>query len=247
MFFVKPDIYKACGLYNLKHLISVIVIIILIVVGVKNTKIKEKEDITKLIKVFTIIVWILEIIKIAFNLFIGNINNVNTYIPLYYCSVLLYAGILSSFTSGTLKKIGDVYLATGCLFAGICFLISPGTSLGIYPLFHFISFQSLFYHAVMIYIGVIIAKYNYIEVKLSDLKYYALLIFIICFFAYIVNSNFNGNLMFINEGFQLFYIFENIFKDYYGLVMIIGQMTIPFFLGLLISKSICFFLKYVVE
>ncbi len=247
MFFAKPDIYKACGLYNLKHLISIIVLIFLIIIGVKNTKIKKKEDITKIIKIFTIIVWLLEIIKIIFNLFIGNINNVNTYVPLYYCSILLYAGILSGFTKGKLKKIGDIFLATGGLFAGICFLISPGTSLGIYPLFHFISFQSLFYHAVMIYLGVINIKYNYIDVKVKDFKYYAVFFAIICVFAYIVNINFRGNLMFINNGFGLFTIFEKIFGQYYCLMMIIGQMTIPFFLGLLINHSICSFLKYMIE
>ena len=238
MFFSRTDIFPACGLYNLKHLISVIILVFLIVVSVKKIKITKKEDITKIIKYLTIIVWILEIIKIVFNIYIGNINNVNTYVPLYFCSILLYAGILSGFTKGKLKKTGDVFLATGGLFAGICFLVSPGTSLGIYPLFHFISFQSLFYHAVMIYLGIIIAKYNYINVKLSDLKYYALLIFIICFLAYIVNINFNGNLMFISSGFELFNIFENLFGQYYCIMMIIGQMTIPFFFGLLINKII---------
>ena len=238
MFFSKPDIFPACGLYNLKHLISVIILILFIVVGVKKIKINKKEDITKIIKTFTIIVWILEIIKIIFNLFIGNIYNVNTYVPLYYCSILLYAGILSGFAKGKIKRIGDIFLATGCLFAGICFLISPGTSLGIYPLFHFISFQSLFYHAVMIYLGIIIIKYNYIDVKVKDFKYYAVFIAIICVLAYIVNINFRGNLMFINNGFGLFTIFEKIFGQYYCLMMIIGQMTIPFFLGLIINRII---------
>lgn len=238
MFFAKLGIYKACGLYNYKHFLSIILIGIILYISIKKTKINNKNDITKIIKYLTIIVWILEIIKIIFNFKIGNINNVNTYVPLYYCSILLYAGILSGFTREKLKKTGDVFLATGGLFAGICFLISPGTSLGIYPLFHFISFQSLFYHAVMIYLGIIIAKYNYINVKLSDLKYYALLIFIICFLAYIVNINFNGNLMFISSGFELFNIFENLFGQYYCIIMIIGQMTIPFFIGLIINKII---------
>ena len=236
MFFAKPDIYPACGLYNLKHLIVIIVIIIILILSVKITKIKNEEDITKIIKKLTIIVWILEIIKIIFNLIIGNINNVNTYVPLYYCSILLYAGILSGFAKGKLKKIGDVFLATGSLFAGIAFLISPGTSLGIYPLFHFISFQSLFHHSVMIYLGIIINKYNYINLKISDFKYYAVLILLICILAYIVNINFNGNLMFINEGFGFFNVIYNNFPNIYSVIMIIGQMTIPFFIVLFLNK-----------
>ena len=137
MFFAKPDIYPASGLYNLNHLLVVIVLVILIIVSVKMTKIKKKEDITNIIRIATVIVWILEIIKIIFNFKIGNIGNVNTYVPLYFCSLLLYAGIFSGFCKGVLKRVGDVFLATGGLVAGIAFLVSPGTSLGIYPLFHF--------------------------------------------------------------------------------------------------------------
>ena len=238
MFFAKPDIYPASGLYNLNHLLVVIILIILLIISLKAIKIKKKDDITKIIRITTIIVWILEIIKIIFNFKIGNIGNVNTYVPLYFCSLLLYAGILSGFCKGTLKRIGDVFLATGGLVAGIAFLISPGTSLGIYPLFHFISFQSLFYHAVMIYLGIIINKYNYVDVTYKDIKYYASLLFIICILAYFVNVNFNGNLMFIKEGFGFFEIIEKYSGKLYALVMIIGQMTIPFYGGLILKKLI---------
>ncbi len=235
MFFARPNVYQACGLYNVTHLLIIIFLGFLLSISVKKTKIKKKEDITNIIRVSTIIVWILEIIKIIFNFKIGNIDNVNTYIPLYFCSILLYAGILSGFCTGVLKRIGDVFLATGGLVAGIAFLISPGTSLGIYPLFHFISFQSLFYHAVMIYLGIIINKYNYIDVTYKDIKYYAILVFIVCISAYIVNINFNGNLMFINEGFGLFKLIEDISGNFYSLIMIVGQMTLPFYLGLILK------------
>lgn len=238
MFFAKPDIYPASGLYNLNHLLVVIILIILIIVSVKMTKIKKKEDITNIIRIATVIVWILEIIKIIFNFKIGNIGNVNTYVPLYFCSLLLYAGIFSGFCKGVLKRVGDVFLATGGLVAGIAFLVSPGTSLGIYPLFHFISFQSLFYHAVMIYLGIIINKYDYVEVTYKDLKYYAILLFVICVLAYFVNINFNGNLMFIKEGFGFFEFVEKYSGKLYTLIMIIGQMTIPFYLGLILKKII---------
>lgn len=238
MFFAKPDLYPAAGLYNLNHLLAVIILIVLIIISVKMTKIKQKEDITKIIRKLTIIVWILEIIKIIFNFLIGNIGNVNTYVPLYFCSLLLYAGIFSGFCRGKLKRVGDVFLATGGLVAGVAFLISPGTSLGIYPLFHFISFQSLFYHAVMIYLGIIINKYNYVTVTYKDLKYYAFLLFIICMSAYFVNIIFDGNLMFIRDGFGFFKILEKYCGNLYTLVMIIGQMTVPFYLGLILKKLI---------
>ena len=110
MFFAKPDVYPASGLYNLNHLLVFIILSILIVISVKMTKIKNKKDITNIIRILTIIVWILEIIKIIFNFKIGNISNVNTYVPLYFCSLLLYAGIFSGFCKGVLQEYLVVFV-----------------------------------------------------------------------------------------------------------------------------------------
>ena len=124
--------------------------------------------------------WVLEIIKIIFNLKTGNGSNLNTYIPLYYCSILLYAGIFSSIGKGYIKKMGDVFLATDGIVGGILFLILPTTSITMYPMFHFISIQSFLYHGAMLYLGLAINKTNYIELKSKDIIYYATLLFIMC-------------------------------------------------------------------
>ncbi len=96
MIFAKPGEYKACGLFTYQHFSLIICTAIGIFLAVKCTKINDKNDIRKIIIKTTILVWILEIIKIIFNFKIGNGNNINTYVPLYYCSILLYAGIFSS-------------------------------------------------------------------------------------------------------------------------------------------------------
>lgn len=54
---------------------------------------------------------------------------------LYYCSILLYAGIFSSLKNKFIKRVGDVFLATGGIVAGIVFIIFPTTSLLTYPNF----------------------------------------------------------------------------------------------------------------
>ena len=104
MFFAKPGEYKPCGLFSLQHIILLFITIVLIIIALKLTKTNKKENIRKIIISVTIFCWIMEIIKIVFNLKIGNVHNVNTYIPLYYCSILLYAGILSSFRKGKVKR-----------------------------------------------------------------------------------------------------------------------------------------------
>ena len=44
MFFAKPDVYPASGLYNLNHLLVVIILVVLITISVKMTKIKKNEE-----------------------------------------------------------------------------------------------------------------------------------------------------------------------------------------------------------
>ena len=104
-----------------------------------------KEKVKEIIKKSTIVLWILEIIKIIFNFAIGNWVNPNNYIPLYYCSIILYAGLLSGWGKGVLKKVGDVFISTGAIIGGLFFLFCPNTSLPAYPMFHFISCKALYF------------------------------------------------------------------------------------------------------
>ena len=238
MIFAKPGQYKPCGLFGFEHFSLIISTIIGICIAVKCTKIKEKSDIKIIIIKTTILVWILEIIKIIFNLKIGNGNNINTYVPLYYCSILLYAGIFSSVKNKFIKRVGDVFLATGGIVAGIVFIIFPTTSLLTYPIFHYISLQSFIYHGAMIYLGIIINKYKYIEIEKKDILYYSGLILLICIIAYNINNIFDSNLMFISKDFPaspitILYKFTG---KAFPIVMTIGQMTLPFYVVYGIKK-----------
>ena len=113
MFFAKPNEYEPCEIFTTQHFILIILTIISISVALKKTVNKGKKEVKKIIKNLTIFIWVLELVKIGFNLYIGNANNVNEYLPLYYCSLLLYAGLMSSFGKGKIKRIGDVFLSTG--------------------------------------------------------------------------------------------------------------------------------------
>ena len=240
MFLAKGGEYPPCGMFNYKHFILFFVVIFCACCAVKFTKVKNKEEITKIIKKVTIFVWIMEILKIGFNFAESTVINLNKIIPLYYCSLLLYSGILSGFCKGVAKKMGDVFLATGAIIGGVVFIMFPTTSLPEYPAFHFISIHSFLFHGLMIYLGLLINKYKYIDLRASDIKYYAGLIFIICVGAYIVNCNFGSNLMFISRDFPGTPL-EAIYKytgKFFTVVMVIAQMTIPFYMVYGIKKII---------
>ena len=230
MFFSKSNEFEACGMFSIGHLILLISTILLISVALYFSRNMNKEQIKKTIKCITIVMWVLEIIKIIFNIIIGNISNPNTYIPLYFCSLILYAGILSSFCKGKLKRVGDVFLSTGGIIAGICFLVYPSTSITIYPIFHYISLQSFILHGAMIYLGILMNIKNYIDLEMKDIKYYFILIVIISVIAYIFNLVFDSNLMFISKNFPGT-IIELIYNNtgiLFPFVMILIQATLPF-------------------
>ena len=240
MFFAKPGEYEATGLYTIGHLILFVITVIGIIVAIKFTKNKKEPQVKKIIQIVTVFIWILEIIKIIFNLAVGNADKPNTYIPLYFCSIILYAGIFSGFCKGKLKRVGDVFIATGGLIAGIIFIICPSTSLPTYPIGHFISIQSFIFHGSMIYLGLLVNITNYVKITSKDIIYYAGLMFVISIIALGFNNIFDCNLMFISQDFPgtPIHILYTICGNWFTFWMIFLQATVPFYVVYLVLKII---------
>lgn len=224
--------YEACGVFSVGHFVLLIFSFVGIYISLKLSKNKTKEDMKGIINLSTTLLWVLEIIKISFNIFTGNADNPNSYIPLYYCSLILYAGPLSIFGKGVLKRVGDIFLATGAIVAGLSFLILPITSLTNYPAFHFISIQSFILHSLMVYTGVMVNKTKYVEYNKEDFKYYFWFICIFGAIAHAVNLKLGTNLMFITQNFPntpIDFIYTNT-GVLFPVVMIILQATLPFYI-----------------
>lgn len=229
MFFAKQGEYEACGIFTIGHFILMTLTIIGIIIVLKHTV--NKKDIHKIIKRCTILIWILEVIIITFKITKNGTSNLNDYVPLYYCSLLLYAGILSSFGKGKLKRAGDVFLATGTIAGGVIFILFPSTSLPMYPTFHLVSIHSFLYHGIMVYLGLLINLTHYIELKKQDIIYYSSLVGIICAIAFAVNNISGSNLMFISENFPgtFIEIIYNSTGSTFSVIMILAQMFLPFY------------------
>ena len=230
MFFAKPGEFEECGIFTIKHLILIIMTIIGIVISIKKTVHKNKEEVKEIIKKATTILWVLELIKILYIFCIGKVQNINEYVPLYYCSLLLYEVLMSSYGNGKVERAGDVFLSTGGIIGGIIFIIFPTTSLPTYPMFHFLSIHSFFFHGIMVYLGLLMNIINYIELKIKDIWYFSGLIGIICAIAFVMNNLFDSNLMFISKDFPgtPLTILYHLTGKFFTPIMIIIQMTLPF-------------------
>ncbi|MBQ3408873.1 MAG: YwaF family protein [Clostridia bacterium] len=230
MFFAKPGEYEPCGMYTSGHIILLVITLTTIVVALQCTKKYNTEQIRAIIKKSTITLWILEIIKIIFNLAVGHANNPNHYVPLYYCSIILYAGVLSSYAKGVLKKVGDVFIAVGAIVGGGFFLSCPNTSITMYPLFHYLSIQSFVFHGTMVYLGILVNITDYVDLKITDLKYYASLLAVMLVVSYFVNKALETNFMFISKNFPdtpvdvIYKLSGNLFTP----VMCVLHMILPF-------------------
>ena len=146
---------------------------------------------------------------------------------------------MSAFGKGIIKRIGDVFLATGGIVAGASFMLVPLTSLTNYPMWHFISIQSFVLHGIMVYLGVLINLTDYIEYNKSDIKYYFGLIVFLGIIAYIVNLILGTNFMFISQNFPNtpMEVIYNVTGKFFPVVMTLGQAILPFYIIYFIKEK----------
>jgi len=201
-FFAKRKTVPPYEMFSLQHFILVSVFAFIIFEALRLSKNCTKEQVTSITKKCAAILWSLEFIKITFVISTGNLAYPGRYLPLYFCSIPLYCSLFSSFGKGKLKRVGDVFLTVGGIIGGGCYMISPSTTAGVYPMFHLITTQSFILHSIMIYLSLLYIKTGYCKLKLGDWKYYALTVTAMCAIAYGVNSKLGTNLMFVSKNFK---------------------------------------------
>ena len=224
--------FPPAGTFSSAHFIMTAISILVTSTALFFTRKLDHIKVKKLLRFFTILLCGLEIAKITFNLSTGHANDPNSYLPLYYCSITLYAGLLASFAKGWWQKTGEVFLATGGLIGGIVYIIYPLTSITIYPPLHFITLHSFLLHSIMVYIGALLLITRYVKLKSSDIDYHFFLTSVVSILAFGINIIFHTNLMFLSQNYPGTFI-EILFNIFPGLifplVMFIGQATLPFY------------------
>lgn len=186
-------------MFTSEHYSMLAFCLLLITVALYLSRKMTEASIRKTVKICTIVLWIFETIKIVFNLTTGNAGNPNTYVPLYFCSIILYTGIFAGFTKGKLKRAGEVFIAVGGITGGLVYLLSPLTTAGSFPIIHYITIQSFLHHSIMVYLGMLFVIKDYVILKKSDCIYYASTVVIVSVIAYIVNIFLDSNLMFVSK------------------------------------------------
>lgn len=188
-------LYPPCGMWSFGHIIALIITLVLIGVVVFINRKKTKEDINNSTKWMAIVITILELVKITYS-FINGYTWLDAWFPFAYCSLLIYGLYLSGFGKGIFQKIGQVFLSGPAFIAGMGFLLFPSTSLADHPLFHYLSFYSMFFHAVMVYYSIMFYKTKVIEYKIGNVLYYLMFMGLFSVIAIIMDYSLGCNMMF---------------------------------------------------
>ena len=200
-FFAKSGTVTPYKMYSPTHFAIIFICVLVISLAVWLFRKAKESDVTKITRICCVALWILEIMKIVFNLAAGNARYPNSYVPLYFCSIPLYCSIMSGWGRGRVKRAGDVFMVVGGMVGGIAYILSPNTTAGIYQAFHFITVQSYILHCIMVFLSILYLITRYCRLKVSDIKYYAGVVVIMCVTAFCVNLMLDSNLMFVSKNF----------------------------------------------
>ena len=148
---------------------SLIILIALWIIFIKA----KKETIHIFIRVFAITLTSLYIIKTTwesyYDITIGPGFNEGL-LPFDTCSIPMLAGFLAGFGKGKVKKLGESWLAVGNIVGGVSNLLFL-RALNYYPYFSFGAFYSMFWHFIMVFLGVWMLITNYVELNFKTVLY----------------------------------------------------------------------------
>jgi uncharacterized membrane protein YwaF len=224
--------YPPAGMFSLGHFILLFIFGGLGILFYYLTKKWTKEKMMIFFKVFSLVLLAMEIFKIIWNISVYKISHetLNRFIPLYYCSIFLYAFLILSWGKGRFGKSAMVWMTYGGIIAGVAFLMYPSSSLIFYPAFHFLSLHSIFFHVALVLIGTIIIKKEFYIPSRKDFMTFVYFSLAFMIPAFIFNKIFGTNLMFLEEPIAI-YIFTRI-QEFspivFQFVMFFAQLFLPF-------------------
>lgn len=202
VFFAPLDAYQPAGMFTPQHLVALLCCLLLVSLFLIKSKQMSQETLMKLTKGMAFLITTLELIKISYNFYYGY-TWLDAWFPLSYCSLFIYALWFSSYGKGHVKKIGDAYIGIGCLLGGLGFLFVPTTSLMRYPIWHFLSLYSLFFHVMMIYVAVLYLWHQQISINLKTYGSFSLYLIVAAMISIAINAVYGANIMLLREPYNI--------------------------------------------
>ncbi len=235
-FFSPQGRFRPCGMFTLHHILGAVISCAAVIFFLYRNR--KSTLTTKNSKLVAMVLTVLEAIKISHSFIYGDLY-LDAWFPLSYCGLFIFALWMHAFCKGKIKRAAEVFIAYGCAPAGILFLICPTTSLMLFPIWHYFSIYSLFFHSIMIYIGISFLKKEQ-RFDLSAIMHYISFVIAFSIPAIILNALFGSNLMNLREPYNVPVKFIHSISEYssvlYALFVIFLFVIIPFITALFANK-----------
>lgn len=240
-FWAPRDVYQPCGMFTSRHMVLLIISIIILSALIYFSRGLNKCKVNKVTKILAVIMTILEFIKIIFNFYRGY-TWINTWIPISFCSIFIYALWLSGYGKNKFREIGEIFIAGVSIIAGATYILFPSTSLTVYPIWHYLCIYSMLFHTLMIYMGILYLFKLDIKVNRCGFNKFAS---IYCFFAIIaiyINTFHGSNLMLLKKPFKIPIPFlHELFSSapwLYTIVVFLVYLYVPYYITFYLLKFI---------
>ena len=238
MFFAPKDAYSPCGVYTAGHFVSLLICLALLVMLLILFKNISLDRLYFYIRRLAVALTVLEGVKIGHNFYYGY-TNIDSWVPLSFCSLFIYACYMSGYGRGKIREAGDAFFVVGGIVAGIVFISMPTTSLTMYPLFHFQSVYSMIFHTLMVAVGILMLKRG----KKPTMRLfcrYAVYFLSFALLALAINLTLGSNLMTFREPYKLpfefLHILQGASQTSYTALAVIAHLIIPYPLSCIASR-----------
>ncbi len=223
---------QVCGMFNPLHYFTIGIFFLLMALCLFCSRKLRSSQANRVVFWLGVVVTVLEVIKISTR--ISKDWGPDSWMPLYYCSLFLFAVWLIRIPIRCMQRAGYAFITMGGILASVGFTFYPSTSLGMYPLLSFSSFHSFFFHFVMCYSGILILWKGIYRPVRRDGLYYALFVMAACLIAIPCNFFLGTNCMFLAHPYNL------------PLLQPIMEYSKPLYMGLAIFAQafVIFWLNY---
>ena len=196
--FTEDDV---AGLFSGWHFLFILLFICLVGLSLFLCRNMTRDRVHKLIFFTAIAMSAVEILKIAIRIAKG--SGVDSWIPLYYCSLFIYAVWLAISKRTWISRTGSAVITMGGILSACLFTLYPSTSLALYPAWHPASLHSFFYHFVMAFVGILVLWKGVFVPQRRDSLCYGVFVAAACFVGYFINEWTGSNCMFLHNAFKL--------------------------------------------
>ena len=175
-------------MFSVGHIVTLIIFLLIVAFCAYKCRKIGKDKAIFLTKIIAIVVTVLEIIKITIAFINGEGDKLDHWVPLYFCSMFIYAAWLAGYAKGKIADLGRAFVGTGGIIAGLSFLIFPTTSFTMYPLFHYFCMYSMVYHSLMVFLGITYLLNGVVKIDKKSFIDYVIFCSVLNILAIIVNS-----------------------------------------------------------